>query len=331
MAVTIGSARIDENGKIHSGKAGDQTGKEVGTQNWYKHAKGWVVLRPKDAAVAAKIAACMVSACANKCIGYDQYQRLTLLNACKQYGYDPGKVTANVETDCSALVRVCCLFAGIQVGDFTTGNEVAMLMATGKFDKLTAAKYAESPNYLKSGDILCTKTKGHTVIVLSSGKYAGADTVSHEFGARTLKQGTGGSDVKTLQSMLISLGYSCGKYGADGEFGGATVEAVKAYQSDKKLDADGIVGAKTFAALAADAEKQEDPADPPAQPEGGKLVVNSGNWHMRTGPGVGYASAGIVGGGAALTMPVVQGWVPVLFNGEVRWISARAVLFGTAV
>ena len=35
MAVKVGSARIDENGKAHGGKAGDQTGKEVSTQNWY--------------------------------------------------------------------------------------------------------------------------------------------------------------------------------------------------------------------------------------------------------------------------------------------------------
>jgi len=29
MAVKIGSERIDENGKAHGGKAGDQTGREV--------------------------------------------------------------------------------------------------------------------------------------------------------------------------------------------------------------------------------------------------------------------------------------------------------------
>ena len=56
MAVIIGSARIDERGKASGGKAGDQTGKEVSTQNWYKHSKGWVLLRPKDPEKAAKIA-----------------------------------------------------------------------------------------------------------------------------------------------------------------------------------------------------------------------------------------------------------------------------------
>lgn len=73
MAVKIGSARIDENGKAHGGKAGDQTGKEVSTQNWYLNSKGWRVYRAKNPAVAEKIAQCMERACANSAIGYDQY------------------------------------------------------------------------------------------------------------------------------------------------------------------------------------------------------------------------------------------------------------------
>lgn len=59
MAVKVGSARIDENGKIHGGRAGDQSGKEVSTQSWYKHKKGWRVLRCKNADKAEKIAHAM--------------------------------------------------------------------------------------------------------------------------------------------------------------------------------------------------------------------------------------------------------------------------------
>ena len=39
MAVKVGSARIDENGRAHGGKAGDQTGKELSVQSWYRHSK----------------------------------------------------------------------------------------------------------------------------------------------------------------------------------------------------------------------------------------------------------------------------------------------------
>ena len=111
MAVKIGSARIDENGKAHGGAAGDQTGKEVSTQNWYS--RNWRVFRAKDEAKAKLIAKAMQAACDNSNIGYDQYQRNTLYNQVKPYGYDPAKATKKCETDCSALVRVCCAYAGI--------------------------------------------------------------------------------------------------------------------------------------------------------------------------------------------------------------------------
>ena len=101
MAVIIGSARIDERGKASGGKAGDQTGKEVSTQNWYKHSKGWVVLRAKDPDVAAKIAVAMRHACDNNNIGYDQYQNQTLWNEVKNKGYDPAKADKPCETDCA--------------------------------------------------------------------------------------------------------------------------------------------------------------------------------------------------------------------------------------
>lgn len=176
MAVIIGSARIDENGNAHGGKAGDQTGKEVSTQNWYRHAKGWILLRPKDSAQAEKIASCMQAACKNNNIGYDQYQRLTLYDAAKEVNFDCAKVTNKVETDCSALVRVCCAFAGIHTANFRTSNEVSVLMKTGMFDKYTESAYTAKSDRLKRGDILVTKTKGHTVIVLSDGANAEQST-----------------------------------------------------------------------------------------------------------------------------------------------------------
>jgi hypothetical protein len=75
MSVKIGSARIDEHGQAHGGTAGDQTGKEVSTQSWYAHTKGWVLLRAKSAEAREKIARCMQAACDNKHVGYDQYSR----------------------------------------------------------------------------------------------------------------------------------------------------------------------------------------------------------------------------------------------------------------
>ena len=172
MAVKIGSARIDENGKAHGGAAGDQTGREVSTQSWYAHSKGWVLLRAKDANVREKIASCMEAACKNDHIGYDQYQRDTLFSAAKPYNFDVSRVTADVETDCSALVRVCVNFAGIPVGNFRTATEASVLMTTGAFYKYTDDLHCKKSTNLLRGDILVTRKQGHTVVVLSDGSNA---------------------------------------------------------------------------------------------------------------------------------------------------------------
>lgn len=175
MAVLVGSARMTENGNSGwdgKAKAGDQTGKEVSTQNWYLHSKGWVVLRAKDPEMAEKIADDMEKACKNSLIGYDQSERDTLYVAAKKVGFDCSKITYPVETDCSALVRVCCCYAGVDPGNIRTASEADMLMKTGKFEKLTASKYTTKSDYLRRGDILVTKTSGHTVVVLSDGAKA---------------------------------------------------------------------------------------------------------------------------------------------------------------
>lgn len=61
-----------------------------------------------------------------------------------------------------------------------------------------------------------------------------------------LRFGSKGTDVATLQNRLITHG---ARITADGDFGPSTLTAVKSFQSSHKLTADGIVGAKTWAAL----------------------------------------------------------------------------------
>lgn len=64
-----------------------------------------------------------------------------------------------------------------------------------------------------------------------------------------LKKGSKGEQVKTLQRLLIAMGYSCGSAGADGDFGNGTDAAVRKYQNEKKLTVDGIVGQGTWDSL----------------------------------------------------------------------------------
>lgn len=232
--VLIGSARQDENGRYAGGAAGDQTGKEVSTQEFYKHSKGWYVLRAKSAEVAAKLASAMQAACDNRNIGYDQGQRLDIINQLRKYG-SIGGITVKTEADCSSLVRACCIEAGFDPGNFTTSDEVAALAGTGYFEpKASVASAAQ----LREGDILVTKTKGHTVIVVYTGS---------SMSRQTIRRGSKGADVLYLQKRLVAKGYYVGEI--DSDFGNQTENAVKAYQDEHGLVTDGIVGAKTWASL----------------------------------------------------------------------------------
>lgn len=165
--VTIGSARINENKQITGGLVGDQKQSskpdykgEVSLQQFYVHSKGWYVLRPKDQKVADKMAERMYTACNNPCLGYDQgISRKGVLS----YGID---TTTPTGCDCGSLVRACVKEAsGVDPGNFNTSNEVEMLEKTGLFNK--AVSYVSGME-LKRGDVLVTKTKGHTAIVTDS-------------------------------------------------------------------------------------------------------------------------------------------------------------------
>lgn len=193
MAVRIGHASIDENGKIKNGKAGDQTGKEVKISNWYPHKKGWVLLRCVDPEKAALIAECMEKACRNVLIGYDQWQRDSLFNYLKDKCFDPDRLDVAKETDCSALIRVCIAYAfGKDVaGNIRTVNLPETLVKTGLFKMYTSDKYCKSSDYLRRGDILCTPVSGHVVCVLDDGPLAyttseAATEAAHAFDAALL-------------------------------------------------------------------------------------------------------------------------------------------------
>ena len=324
MAVIIGSARIDERGKISGGQAGNQTGKELSTQNWYLHSKGWRVFRAKSAEKAEKIARAMKSACENRNIGYDQYQRNTLYNLVKSRGFDPSKADKPTETDCSALVRVCCCYADIMVGDFNTSTEASMLLATGEFVELAGDKYTKQDDYLGAGDILVTRTKGHTVVVLTNGsKYEGTvQEPAYVLGDRILKAGMSGSDVKQLQIRLKAVGFDCGD--VDGIYGSQTKGAVKALQKAGGITVDGEFGPKSLAALES-LEPIEGEPETPNEPETVQsfVRVTGGSVNLRSGAGTKYDAVDIAHYGDLLPQANPDGWLPVLLNGRVCWISPK--------
>ena len=163
MSLVVGSARIDENGHISGGKPGDQTGNEVSTQAYYVHSKGWYCLRPKSTTVANAIAEAMLQGCRNNNIGYCQGHRSNVIEQLRK-AEKLAKISAKTEADCSSLVRACCIQAGFDPGNFNTASEVSALKATGQFMEPIAVT---SKTELFNGDVLVTKTKGHTVVVVS--------------------------------------------------------------------------------------------------------------------------------------------------------------------
>ena len=101
------------------------------------------------------------------------------------------------------------------------------------------------------------------VVSSNAGNEEASETVSYP----TIKLGSKGSEVKKAQQLLIAKGYSCGTAGADGDFGAATYNAVKKFQADNGLEADGIVGANTWAALLKTEQPKPEQTKPDKEPE----------------------------------------------------------------
>lgn len=165
----------DENGNYHSGRAGDQTGREYLVCNWYV-GHGWdCVLRHPDANLRDAIAAIATTiANGNKC-GYDQYERLTLYNQLKAHNWGPSEIEL-CEADCSSSTAATIIAAGHCKGisavtkinpALTTHNMKEALVAVG-FKCLTDTKYRTSDKYLRRGDIVLSIAH-HVVICISDG------------------------------------------------------------------------------------------------------------------------------------------------------------------
>ncbi|MFL5357562.1 peptidoglycan-binding protein [Archangium sp.] len=83
-----------------------------------------------------------------------------------------------------------------------------------------------------------------------TGETGGTQGTGHTGGSHstgTLKEGSHGPAVTKLQKQLEKLGFDVGK--VDGDFGPKTEHAVKSFQTKHHLEADGVAGSKTHAAI----------------------------------------------------------------------------------
>lgn len=139
----------------------------------------------------------------------------------------------------------------------------------------------------------------------------------------TVRKGSKGDAVKELQMSLIALGYSCGSYGADGDFGSSTDSAVRAFQRDKRLEIDGIVGNATWAALLSamiDTNKNE----PTTTHK--KVLINSGSWNVRTAPSTSGKVMGYAHGNDSYDLiETLNGWYLIQYGAEKAYIGQKAV------
>lgn len=140
-------------------------------------------------------------------------------------------------------------------------------------------------------------------------------------GDRILKNGSGGADVKALQTNLIRLGYDCGRWGADGDFGDATEAALRQFQVDNKLSVDGIFGVKTLQIMEKRLAELDRPTEDPK-----RVVINGGNCYVRDMPNTYGDILAVAKDGTILDYrgeTSEAGWLAVNYNGLDGWVSGK--------
>lgn len=113
-------------------------------------------------------------------------------------------------------------------------------------DDIEAVRAFQSANGLKVDGKAGYETQ--TALYSDSAIRGNANVTSGETAlVNTLRYGSEGAEVTTLQNRLIALGYLAGS--ADGKFGRDTKSAVIAFQKANGLSADGVVGTDTSTRL----------------------------------------------------------------------------------
>lgn len=172
--------------------------------------------------------------------------------------------------------------------------------------------------------------------VFTGGSAAKPDTPASEcmLGTRTLRRESKGTDVKDLQEVLLQLGYSLPKYGADGEFGSETEAALKKFQAKAGIKQDGIYGSETHQALMdavadADAGKEQPDADEPSDEKPlaklVRIVCGSGSVNIRKGNGTQYGRITSVKDGTTFEWiaTAANGWHAIVVNAQIGWVSGK--------
>jgi len=148
--------------------------------------------------------------------------------------------------------------------------------------------------------------------------YGGAQSVNRE-----LKRGMTGADVRYMQQKLIQKGYALPLYGADGDFGQETEDALKQFQADNGIAADGVYTEETRMMLSGE---KETPVI-----SGKKIIIrsNGGNVNLRTGNGTEYEKVFSAKNESVFSYVATaeNGWHAVKGEDAVWWVSGEYSIF----
>ena len=180
---------------------------------------------------------------------------------------------------------------------------------TSRLNRIThVAMVADAKN------IVHARGKAYGVCVNRISHYAGKVCAVARFNPEgTLRAGMKGWRTLTLQQKLNALDASLE---TDGEYGSTTAGAVKAFQHARNLPATGEADRATLEALGLIA------ADSGSGTEN-VVRITGDTVNVRRGPGTEYEFIAIAHKGDMLPTVAADGWQPVLFGGEIRWVSMK--------
>ncbi len=153
------------------------------------------------------------------------------------------------------------------------------------------------------------------------------DKVSYKLGSRALSKGMVASDVGELQTLLLSLDYDLGTFGAarngvDNVYGAATAAAVAREQKKRGLAVTGDADLSTIAAIIAAAHGQSVPVQTQ------QVRITGATVNVRSGPGTRYKAVGVVRRNRLYqaTGRTEEGWVEIVNSknaNKTGWVSTK--------
>ena len=231
----------DENGGIHGGKAGDQTGKEWYVRSWYDFGQN-IIIRFNDRNIANTLATLSIYAAQNNNVGYDQYERGTYNTQLKKVGNDPRKISTKCEDDCSAGV-LANIRGSLELTNHkdwadkintsgTTWSIASIVRKCGaNVTMFTDLLHCRSNKYLLPGDIILNESRHVNVNLGLGSMMSQADVIgSNKENNKNSKADTKVSKKKAVKELQKAMNSSYGlKLVVDGDCGKNTKKAIDSH------------------------------------------------------------------------------------------------------